>query len=341
MAETKIQIKNLTVVYGKDPAKACALLQSGKNRHEIFQSTGMTVAVQDVSLDIYQKEILVIMGLSGSGKSTLLKCLNLLLRPCQGSILVDGENILDYNKKQLREYRQKKTCMVFQEYGLLPHRTVLQNVEFGLEVAKKPKDSRRKIAQSVIDTVGLSGWENSYPHSLSGGMQQRVGLARALTNQPDVLLMDEPFSALDPLIRRQMQQELLELQTKLNKVIVFITHDINEAFYLGDRVAIMKDASLEQVGTPNEIIHQPATEYVAEFIKDVNRLQVIRLKSIMEPCQKAQPAPNQPRLQANLSLGTALKQLPAGTDLAWVIDEHEEICGQIHRQQIIENLLNA
>lgn len=341
--EAKIRIKDLVYIYGKNPDQACQMMEEGKNREEIFQKTGMTVGVENVSFDIYPEEILVIMGLSGSGKSTLLKCLNLLHRPCRGEIQVDGENILDYNKKQLRKYRQEKTGMVFQEFGLLSHRTVQKNVEFGLEMEKMPKQERQKRAKQVIDTVGLCGWENVYPNELSGGMQQRVGLARALANEPDILLMDEPFSALDPLIRHQMQKELLSIQKKLHKVIIFITHDINEAFFLGDRVVIMKDAKIQQIGTPTEILRNPATEYISEFIKDVNKLQVLYCRDIMEEYVPEEGIcyDNSPKLSVDQSLEEALKVVEEYDDDAVVIDENGTLCGLLGRQRIMDILVRG
>lgn len=223
----------------------------------------------------------MIMGLSGSGKSTLIRCFNLLNKPTDGSILLDGQDITKCSKDELKKVRQEKIAMVFQHFGLFSHRTILANVEYGLEIRNIPKEKRREIAQQNIETVGLKGYEDKYPDELSGGMQQRVGLARALTNDPDILLMDEPFSALDPLIRREMQLELLDIQERLQKTIIFITHDVNEAFRIGDRVAVMKDGHVEQVGTPEEIIANPANEYISEFIKDIDRSKVFQASHIM------------------------------------------------------------
>lgn len=280
---TKIRVEDLMLIYGKNTKQALDMVQAGESQQAIFQQTKSTVAVRNVNFAVYEHELLVIMGLSGSGKSSLIKCLNLLNIPTSGAIYVDEENILDYNKKQLREYRQNKASMVFQNFGLLPNRTVLSNVEFGMEVCNIDKKARRNKAMELINMVGLSGWENSRPKELSGGMQQRVGLARALANDPQILLMDEPFSALDPLIRRQMQYELLKLQEVLKKTIVFITHDIDEAFMLGDRIAIMKEGQFQQLGRPYEIIENPANEYVMDFIKDINRLRVYTARDIALP----------------------------------------------------------
>lgn len=338
--DKKISIENLTVIYGKKSEEAYKMFKNGATNQQISEQTGAHIAVQDVSLDVYSKEILVIMGLSGSGKSTLLKTLNLLLRPNHGKIIVDGDNILEYNKKQLRLYRQKKTCMVFQNYGLLSHRTVLKNVEFGLEVEHINKDERRKIAEEMIKLVGLSGWENQYPEVLSGGMQQRVGLARAFANQPDILLMDEPFSALDPLIRDQMQIELLQLQTKLKKTIVFITHDINEAFILGDRIAIMKDGAIQQIGTPCEIMMDPQTEYVKEFIKNINKLQVFTCKEVMIPYDKNLVIDTSITLKEYTTLNEALIQLQNIHGNIIVTDNQNTIKGIINKTIIMDILVH-
>src|SRR5690554_112649 len=250
----KIVVKNLTKVFGSRPRLALDRLKKGWTKKEILQKYGQTVGVNNVSFTIYEGEFFVIMGLSGSGKSTLIRCFNLLNRPTAGEILVDGENIVKYDQNRLRKFRQEKVAMVFQQFGLFTHRTVLGNIEYGLEIKGIDKNKRREIALNTLAEVGLKGWEDKMPQELSGGMQQRVGLARALANDPDILLMDEPFSALDPLNRREMQSELLDLQAKMKKTIVFITHDLNEAFKLGDRVAVMKDGSIVQIGTPEEIL---------------------------------------------------------------------------------------
>lgn len=278
---TKLKVENLTKIFGRNPAGVLKKVKAGASKETILKETGNTVGINNVSFDVNEGEIFVIMGLSGSGKSTLVRCLNLLNAPTEGRILVDGENIVEFDKKRLREIRQKKAAMVFQHFGLLTHRTVIDNVAFGLEVRGIAKKERYEKSGKILETVGLMGWEDKYPRELSGGMQQRVGLARALANDPDILLMDEPFGALDPLIRRDMQLELLDLQAKLKKTIIFITHDINEAFKLGDRVAVMKDGVIEQIGTPEEILAQPANEYIANFVQDVDRTKVLQAKHVM------------------------------------------------------------
>ncbi|WP_047982871.1 quaternary amine ABC transporter ATP-binding protein [Ornithinibacillus californiensis] len=279
--ETKIKIDRVSKIFGSKPKSVIPLVKDGKNKEEILAETGHTVGVYDASFDIKKGEVFVIMGLSGSGKSTLIRCFNLLNKPTDGSIVIDGIDITKSNKQELKKIRQEKIAMVFQHFGLFSHRTILANVEYGLEIRGVSKEERRAIAMKNIEIVGLKGYEEKYPDELSGGMQQRVGLARALANDPDILLMDEPFSALDPLIRREMQLELLDIQERLQKTIIFITHDVNEAFKLGDRVAVMKDGHVVQVGTPEEIIEEPANEYISEFIKDIDRSKVFQADHVM------------------------------------------------------------
>lgn len=277
----QIQLENVSKIFGPKPKSVIPLIQQGMTKEEILERTGHAVGVYDATLTINKGEVFVIMGLSGSGKSTLIRCFNRLHDPTVGSVYIDGEDITKANQAALRKVRQEKIAMVFQHFGLFDHRTVLENVEYGLEVRKLPKDERRKIALENIELVGLKGYEDQYPQELSGGMQQRVGIARALTNNPDILLMDEPFSALDPLIRREMQLELLDIQNRLQKTIIFITHDVNEAFRLGDRVAVMKDGYVVQVGTPEEIIENPANDYIHEFVKEIDRSQVLQAENVM------------------------------------------------------------
>lgn len=270
----KIKVENVTKIFGKKPKDIIKRLKK-QSKEQILKETGHTVGVKNATFSVNEGEVFVIMGLSGSGKSTLIRCLNRLNEPTSGSIYVDGEDIVKYDRHQLREFRQKKATMVFQNFGLMNHRTVLGNVEYGLEVKGVAIEERRKIARETIEGVGLAEWENKYISELSGGMQQRVGLARALATNPDILLMDEPFSALDPLIRRDMQLELLDIQDKLKKTIVFITHDVNEAFKLGDRVAVMKDAEIVQIGVPEDILNNPSNAYIEDFVRDIDRSRVL------------------------------------------------------------------
>ncbi|MCS9993259.1 glycine betaine/L-proline ABC transporter ATP-binding protein [Weissella confusa] len=279
----KVEIEHLTKIFGKRVKPALQMVQQQASKTEILKKTGATVGVYDANLSIEEGEIFVIMGLSGSGKSTLIRLLNRLIEPTSGSIKVDGEDISTMSKEQLLEVRRKKMSMVFQSFGLFPHRTILENTEYGLEVQGVPKEERRERAEKALDNANLLAFKDQYPNQLSGGMQQRVGLARALANNPEILLMDEAFSALDPLIRRDMQDELLDLQANASQTIIFISHDLNEALRIGDRIAIMKDGQIQQVGTGEEILTAPANDYVRAFIEDVDRSKVLTAERIMIP----------------------------------------------------------
>ncbi|HET7628648.1 MAG TPA: glycine betaine/L-proline ABC transporter ATP-binding protein [Bacillales bacterium] len=319
---TKIQVNHVSKIFGPHAKSILSKVKEGKAKDEILKETGHTVGVNDVSFDVNEGEIFVIMGLSGSGKSTLIRCLNLLNRPTAGEILVDGENIVAFDKKRLKAFRQQKLAMVFQHFGLFSHRSVAANVEYGLEIRGVDKETRREKALEMLKTVGLQGWEDKLPSELSGGMQQRVGLARALANDPDILLMDEPFSALDPLIRREMQLELLDLQSKLKKTIVFITHDVNEAFKLGDRVAVMKDGEVVQIGTPEDILSNPANEYISDFVQDIDRTKVLQAKHIMR----------KPTTTIHASAGpkVAVKEMEAdGLSSIFVVDADRKLLGLV------------
>ncbi|HZX21590.1 MAG TPA: glycine betaine/L-proline ABC transporter ATP-binding protein [Clostridia bacterium] len=276
-----LSVRNLYKLYGMEKGAATKLRRAGADKDEIFKKTGVTIAVWDVSMDITKGEVFVIIGLSGSGKSTLVRCFNMLNKPTSGQILFEGKDISKFNKKELADYRKNKVSMVFQNFGLMSHRDVMGNVEYGLEIKGMPKSRRRIKAKEMISMVGLEGLEHEPITSLSGGMKQRVGLARALANDPEILLMDEPFSALDPLVRKDMQFELLSIQRKLEKTVIFITHDINEAFKLGDKVAIMKDGELIQTTTPEEMSEHPANDYVKQFIDGADKTQVISVKNVM------------------------------------------------------------
>ncbi len=266
-AMNKIEVKNVFKIFGNRASEALQLIQDAHSKEQVLAKTGCVVGVNDLSLSIGAGEIFVIMGLSGSGKSTLVRHFNRLIDPTSGAILVDGEDILQLDMEALRQFRRHKISMVFQSFGLLPHKSVLDNVAYGLKVRGETKQVCAERALHWIETVGLKGYENKYPHQLSGGMRQRVGLARALAADTDIILMDEAFSALDPLIRAEMQDQLLELQKTLHKTIVFITHDLDEAVRIGNRIAILKDGRLIQVGTPREILHNPADEYVDRFVQ--------------------------------------------------------------------------
>ncbi|RXZ79963.1 glycine betaine/L-proline ABC transporter ATP-binding protein [Paenibacillaceae bacterium] len=276
-----IEVNKLTKIFGADPKRAVPLLKDGWSKEKIFKETKLTVGVNQASFSIEAGQIFVVMGLSGSGKSTLVRLLNRLIEATSGEIFFNGKDVLQMNAEQLRQFRRKNMGMVFQKFALFPHRTVIQNVEYGLEVQGIGKAERRKMAMQSLELVGLKNWENSYPNELSGGMQQRVGLARGLANDPDILLMDEAFSALDPLIRKDMQDELVELQSKMKKTIIFITHDLDEALRIGDQIALMKDGSIVQIGTPEDILMQPANKYVERFVEDVDLSKVLTAAHIM------------------------------------------------------------
>lgn len=277
----KLEVKHLTKIFGKRQKQALEMVQQAKSKTKILEKTGATVGVYDVNFEVQAGEIFVIMGLSGSGKSTLIRLLNRLIDPTSGDIYIDGQDVAKMNEEELRDVRRHKLNMVFQNFGLFPHRTILENTEFGLEVRGVDKEERTRLAEQALDNAGLLSFKDQYPDQLSGGMQQRVGLARALANNPDILLMDEAFSALDPLIRREMQDELLDLQAEHERTIIFITHDLNEALRIGDRIAIMADGQIMQIGTGEEILTNPANDFVREFVEDVDRSKVLTAQNIM------------------------------------------------------------
>ena len=317
---TAISVKSVWKVFGAKPERALTPEHSDKDKRSILEELGCVVALQDVNFEVQRGETFVIMGLSGSGKSTMVRCLIRLIEPTAGEISIDGEDITGMSDQALTEFRRKKIAMVFQHYGLMPHRTVLDNAAWGLEVQGLNKETRYARTQEVIDLVGLSGWEDAYPRQLSGGMQQRVGLARALAVNTDILLMDEPFSGLDPLIRRQMQDELLRLQDELQKTIVFITHDLNEALKLGDRIAIMHDGMVAQIGSPEDIVLRPEDEYVGEFTQDVRLESVLTAAKVMVP-PKATVMGHQGTRAALHTIGQS------DGDAAWVVDRRERYIG--------------
>jgi glycine betaine/proline transport system ATP-binding protein len=280
-----LNIKGLYKIFGSDPERVFPLLEKGLSKAEILDKTGCTIGINNASFEIERKEVFVIMGLSGSGKSTVIRCLNRLIEPTRGVIEIDGDDVMKMDDAALLECRRKTMSMVFQHFGLLPQRSVVRNVEYGLEVAGVDKETRHEKAVTSLELVGLKGYEDSFPSELSGGMQQRVGLARALASDSEILLMDEAFSALDPLIRANMQDELLELQATMHKTIVFITHDLDEALKIGDRIAIMKDGEVVQIGTPEEILSEPADDYVKAFVEKVDKSKVITAASVMRKPQ--------------------------------------------------------
>ncbi|MEJ2036518.1 MAG: glycine betaine/L-proline ABC transporter ATP-binding protein [Maritimibacter sp.] len=306
MADPKIQIKNLYKIFGKNPQKVLPMVRDqGVSKDDLLEQTNHVLGVNNVSLDIMPKQIQVVMGLSGSGKSTLIRHINRLIDPTGGELLIDGEDVLGMDQTQLRDLRRHKMSMVFQKFALLPHRTVIENVGYGLEIQGVSEDEAAKRSLHWIERVGLTGYENHYPGQLSGGMQQRVGLARGLATDADILLMDEAFSALDPLIRYDMQSILLELQEELHKTIVFITHDLDEALRLGDDIAILRDGAKIQQGDAQDIVLKPADDYIRDFIKDINRAKVIRLRALARPLEGSAPE-NLPALPAATVLEDAM-----------------------------------
>ncbi|QZY33140.1 glycine/proline betaine ABC transporter ATP-binding protein OpuAA [Bacillus amyloliquefaciens] len=318
----KIKVENVSKVFGKQTKKAIQMLSSGKNKKEILKATGSTVGVNQANFDVYDGEIFVIMGLSGSGKSTLVRLLNRLIEPTAGNIYIDGDMITNMSKDQLREVRRKKISMVFQKFALFPHRTILENTEYGLELQGVDKKEREQKALDSLKLVGLEGFEHQFPDQLSGGMQQRVGLARALTNDPDILLMDEAFSALDPLIRKDMQDELLDLHDSVGKTIIFITHDLDEALRIGDRIVLMKDGNIVQIGTPEEILMSPSNEYVEKFVEDVDLSKVLTAGHIMKRAETVR-IDKGPRVALQL-----MKNL--GISSIYAVDKQKQLLGVIH-----------
>ncbi len=334
-----IEIRNIFKIFGPDPQTALKLAQDGADKDEILAKTGHTVGLHDVSLSVERGETFVVMGLSGSGKSTLIRHLNRLIDPTSGEVLFDGTDILAMSISELNAFRRKRLGMVFQRFGLLPHRSVIDNVGYGLEIQGIDRKPREDAARNWIERVGLAGYEDKFPDQLSGGMQQRVGLARALTTDPEVLLMDEAFSALDPLIRNDMQDELMKLQGELHKTIVFITHDLDEALKLGDRIAILKDGKLIQVGLPEEIIMQPADAYVRAFTRDVNRSRVLRARTLMQPVANGSDVnAGWPRIAGDMRLEDILPVALATEGSMAVINDRQETVGILSKQQVIAAL---
>jgi|TARA_B110000438_G_scaffold301192_1_gene355472 glycine betaine/proline transport system ATP-binding protein len=336
---SKIEIKNIYKIFGNNPQSVMPMVKDGATKEEVLEKTGHTVGLDNVSLKIEEGETFVCMGLSGSGKSTLIRHLNRLIDPTEGEILVEGTNVMSLNKEQLIDFRRNKMSMVFQRFGLFPHKTVIQNVGYGLEMQGKSEDERNKIAMEKIEAVGLNGFEHQYPNQLSGGMQQRVGLGRALATDSDIMLMDEAFSALDPLIRSDMQKQLLDLQSQLKKTIVFITHDLDESLRLGDHIGILNAGKLVQVGTPVDIVMKPADDYVKAFVKDVNRAKVLKAKVIMTPANKVQPTGND-RLKVNEDqfLEEFLPKIVLKNIIVEVVDKEGNVKGYITDKELQKSL---
>ena len=332
----KIEINNVYKIFGNNPKSVLPMVKEGSTKEEILDKTGHTVGLDNVSLKIEEGEIFVCMGLSGSGKSTLIRHLNRLIDPTDGEIIVEGTNVMSLNKDQLIEFRRHKMSMVFQRFGLFPHRTVIDNVGYGLEMQGIAEQQRKKTAMEKIEAVGLSGFENQYPAQLSGGMQQRVGLARALANDTDIMLMDEAFSALDPLIRSDMQKQLIDLQSELKKTIVFITHDLDESLKLGDHIGILNHGKLVQVGSPIDIIMNPADDYVKAFVKDVNRTKVIKAKTIMRSKENINgiDKKNLIKVKEDQFIEEFLPQVVGTNANCEVIDKNGNISGYITNKEL-------
>ena len=331
--DTMIAASGVWKIFGANAEQVLDTHDRSKSRDEIQEETGHVVAVKDVDFEVRRGECFVVMGLSGSGKSTLLRTLTRLIEPTGGSITIDGHDVRDLSQRDLRELRRSKVAMVFQHFGLFPHRSVIDNIAYGLEVRGMGKVKRTEKAEEILDLVGLSGWGERFPRELSGGMQQRVGLARAMAMDPEILFFDEPFSALDPLIRREMQDELLDLQAKLQKTMVFITHDFLEAIKMGDNIAIMKDGEIVQIGTPEEIVAAPVDDYVREFTEDVPRYKVLSVGKVMRPASKGLSAEGGVRSGAKIE--SAINQVADTDSPVAVIDEAGEIVGEIDREIIM------
>ena len=336
---SKIEINNVYKIFGNNPKSIIPMVKDGASKEDILEKTGHTVGLDNVSLKIEEGETFVCMGLSGSGKSTLIRHLNRLIDPTEGEILVEGTNVLSLNQEKLIEFRRHKMSMVFQRFGLFPHKTVLQNVGYGLEMQGIKDEDRVKVSMEKIESVGLSGFEHQYPSQLSGGMQQRVGLARALATNTDIMLMDEAFSALDPLIRSDMQKQLLDLQAELKKTIVFITHDLDESLRLGDHIGILNAGKLVQVGTPEDIVMNPADEYVKAFVKDVNRAKVLKAKIIMIPANEFKPnGSNKIKVNEDDFLEEFLANVVGRNVIVEVVDKKGNIKGYITDKELQKSL---
>jgi glycine betaine/proline transport system ATP-binding protein len=332
-----VSCRGLWKVYGPHPERIVGSSDADLPRAELLAKTGCVAAVRDVSFDVAEGEVFVVMGLSGSGKSTLVRMINRLHDPTSGQVFIDGEDVLKLTEERLREIRRQKVSMVFQHFGLLPHRRIVDNVAFGLEVRGIERTERLTKATEVLEIVGLGGWGQHYPDELSGGMQQRVGLARALATDPEIMLFDEPFSALDPLIRRDMQDEVIRLQREVRKTMIFITHDLAEALKLGDRIAIMKDGSFVQVGTPEEVVAHPADDYVADFTRDVPRAHVLTARSIMRPFDGTTVADG-PAVQATTIVQDLLPLVASSEQELRVLDG-ESVIGLVDRDAVMASLI--
>jgi glycine betaine/proline transport system ATP-binding protein len=331
VSDYKVQIKNLYKIFGPDPKSMVSHVQQGMGKSDLLDQHGHVLGLNDINLDIPAKKVQVVMGLSGSGKSTLIRHINRLIEPTAGEVIVDGENVLEMNETALRNFRQKKASMVFQKFALMPHRTIAENAAYGLTVQNIPEDEAKERSQRWIDRVGLSGFENHYPAQLSGGMQQRVGLARALATDAEILLMDEAFSALDPLIRTDMQSVMLDLQEELHKTIIFITHDLDEALRIGDNIAILRDGRMVQAGTPQEIVLKPADDYVRDFIQDINRARVLQVGSMAH----GKPPAKGPKIEKNVVVEEALQIISSAKAKTAIVTDKGKPVGSVTLDDMI------
>jgi glycine betaine/proline transport system ATP-binding protein len=332
----KIICNHTWKIFGTYPERTLETIDRSLSRAQVQEQTGHVIAVKDVSFTIKKGETFVVMGLSGSGKSTLVRCISRLIKPTAGEMIIDGDDIMNYNDAQLTELRRYRMSMVFQHFGLFPHRKVIDNISFGLEIRGVAKKDRLARAMEVLEKVGLHGWADHYPRELSGGMQQRVGLARAMAVDPEILIFDEPFSALDPLIRREMQDELLKIQAEVQKTMIFITHDFLEAIKMGDHIAIMKDGEIVQIGTPEEIVASPADDYVREFTEDVPRYKVLSVGKIMRSASDSVKANGAQRVSQNAKLDSLIDLAISAKGPLAVVDEQDQIIGEIDQSMILK-----
>jgi len=336
MSETpKIVCNSVWKIFGAYPDQILKELDRSLSRAEVQSQTGHVIAVKDVSFEVNTGETFVVMGLSGSGKSTLVRCISRLIEPTAGSMVIDGEDIMSYDAAQLTELRRFRMSMVFQHFGLFPHRKVIDNISFGLEIRGMDKRARRERSLEVLEKVGLDGWADHFPRELSGGMQQRVGLARAMAVDPEILIFDEPFSALDPLIRREMQDELISIQAEVQKTMIFITHDFLEAIKMGDRIAIMKDGVVVQIGTPEEIVTNPVDDYVREFTEDVPRYKVVSVGKVMQDVSNSARIESAQRVHHNEKIDSLIDLVTNSDGPLAVVDDDNQIIGEVTQTMIL------
>ncbi|MEM7189061.1 MAG: glycine betaine/L-proline ABC transporter ATP-binding protein [Pseudomonadota bacterium] len=337
MTDAKIVCRDVWKVFGANPERVMQSIDRNASRAEVQEETGHVIAVKDVSFEVQTGETFVVMGLSGSGKSTLVRCISRLIEPTVGEVIIDGADVIKLSQKGLMDLRRSKMSMVFQHFGLFPHRKVIDNIAYGLEVRGAPRASRMDRAMEVLELVGLGGWDQHYPRELSGGMQQRVGLARAMAVDPEILIFDEPFSALDPLIRREMQDELLRLQAEMKKTMVFITHDFLEAIKMGDHIAIMKDGEVSQIGTPEEIVANPVDKYVRDFTEDVPRYKVLSAGKVMRPASGTANADNPVPVDAKIE--SLIDRMADSDEACCVADASGQVVGEIDRAIIMRAMM--